>query len=71
MAKELRFGKDARGLLEVGVNALADAVVASGLHQNTQHEPDWPDAKQSVAELNEGKQGRRAAGSTPSGSASC
>jgi chaperonin GroEL len=26
MAKELRFGKDARGLLEVGVNALADAV---------------------------------------------
>ena len=35
------------------------------------HEPDWPDAKQSVAELNEGKQGRRAAGSTPSGSATC
>jgi chaperonin GroL len=26
MAKELRFSKDARGLLEVGVNALADAV---------------------------------------------
>src|SRR4030081_626766 len=26
MAKELRFGKDARALLEVGVNALADAV---------------------------------------------
>ena len=26
MAKELRFSKDARALLEVGVNALADAV---------------------------------------------
>ncbi|MCW2509593.1 MAG: chaperonin GroEL, partial [Modestobacter sp.] len=26
MAKDLRFNADARGLLEIGVNALADAV---------------------------------------------